>query len=271
MRSVGLAQILAMLLLPSASALGGTIRMTISTSAEHRDGALDVDLTISNGGNEDASAVVPVITCHGRSERAKGARTLTPGGKATERIRLATGTIKEGRWPCRVEVSYSDANGFPFQAVHAFLFEVGSPPPARVLLDLTSVEALDDSTDTTIPVRNLDAIAHSVRVESFVSGSLSASITPPELQVPPNSDRNVSLHLVNRRAKIGSRLPVVVTMEYESAGYHHAAVVSTTVTVIAPPPFLTRYRLALMSVGGLLALVGLVFAVIRRAKLKARS
>ena len=260
---------LVVLSVDATPAVGGTIRMTISSSAEYTEGVTTVHIELLNGGDEDASAVVPIATCGGKSERGQGVRRLTPGVPFNEDIRVATGPLASGQWPCRVEVSYADPNGFPFEAPHVFLLEIGRPPPAKVLLTVPAIEPIDEEGETSIMLRNLDASPQRVSVQAFVSGGLSTSLPKSPVEMKAHEERALPLLLTNRHARAGSLLPVLAIAEYESDGYHHSAFAAGTVRITPPRPFVARHGSRLMTAGFLTAFAGAMMALVRRRRRRA--
>jgi hypothetical protein len=99
-----------------------------------RAGALAVKIKVSNTGDEAASSVTPVLRMGDKETRGTRRESLGPNESMEDTLNLATGDLGPGRWPFRVAVDYTDANQYPFQALHVALLTVGNPSPARIAL-----------------------------------------------------------------------------------------------------------------------------------------
>ena len=110
----------------------GSISITMTATTEVKDGNLSVVLKVGNSGDEAAGSVVAVLRLRDKEVRGTRHEALDPGASMEETLALPLGDLGPGRWPYRVAVDYTDANQYPFQALHAATFIVGSPGPAKI-------------------------------------------------------------------------------------------------------------------------------------------
>src|SRR5262245_61532818 len=111
-----------LLLLAAARADAGSISITMTATAEVKDTNLNIGLKVGNSGDEAASSVMATLRV--RDQEAKGQRhdAIDPGTTVQESLTAPLGDIGPGRWPYRLTVDYTDANQYPFQALHAASF-----------------------------------------------------------------------------------------------------------------------------------------------------
>jgi hypothetical protein len=238
---------LAALLVGVPAARAGSISITMTATADVKDGNLVVGLTIGNTGDEAASSVVPVLRVGDKEVRGQRHESLDPGQKVQDTLGLPTGDLTPGRWPYRLAVDYTDANQYPFQALHAATFLIGSPPPAKVAVPEISVPALSDRSTVSLTVKNLAGVARSASVSVFAPEGLEVETPTQKVDLPAWETAKVRATLVNRTALAGSRYPIFVAVEYDEDGTHQALAASGTVEV--------QQRRALVS-RGLLWVVG---------------
>src|SRR2546428_9828429 len=122
----------ALALCPPGPAVAGSISISILPVVELREGALSAQVKVSNVGDEAAQSVAAVLVFGEHKARGEIHPSLAPGASMDATLSLAVGDLGTGRWPYQVAVDYTDANQYPFQAIHLGLITVGSPPPAKM-------------------------------------------------------------------------------------------------------------------------------------------
>src|SRR6266704_1861303 len=157
---------------PFREGRGGNISITMTTTAEVRDGGLSVHLTVSNTGDEAASSVVPILRFDDHEARGTRQETLAPNQSFDDTLTVPQVALGPGRWPFRVAVDYTDQNQYPFQALHVGLITVGNPAPARLAISAVKVPAIVDSGSVVAQVKNLSAAAREVNITLFVPEGL---------------------------------------------------------------------------------------------------
>lgn len=213
-----------------------SISISMSVTPEVRAGALGVKIKVSNTGDESASSVTPVVRMGDKEARGTRRETLGPNESFEDTLNIATGDLGTGRWPFRVAVDYTDANQYPFQALHVALITVGNPSPARIALPEVKIPPLADSVDMTARVKNLSGAARKVKVTAFVPEGLEVAKAPTELDIDPWAEKTISIDLTNRTALAGSRYPLFATAEYDDEGTHYTVVGNGVVEINAAKP-----------------------------------
>ena len=222
------------LCLVASAAQAGNISITMTTTAEVRDGGLAVHLTVRNTGDEAASSVVPILRFGDREVRGTRQETLAPNQEFDDTLTLPQAALGPGRWPFRVAVDYTDQNQYPFQALHVAIITVGNPSPAKVSVQEISIPPLSSSTVAHTRVKSLAGVPRKVAVNVFAPEGLEVSDGRAEVDLAPWEEKDVSSHLINRTALAGSRYPIFVSVEYDDEGTHHAVISHGLVEVGAP-------------------------------------
>ena len=251
----------ALLLLPAAHAAAGSITLRLSASAELRDGALRVALTVTNQGDAEALALRPRLQFLGREEKGAAHRSLAPGASldAVLALEAAPGA---GRWPFALAVDYADANAHPFQAFSAGLVTLGEPPPFGLLLDGVRATPLDDRGTLFVTLRNPAGPERRARVRALVSADLDPPAEAKDVLVRSGRSE-VALPLGIRTALAGNRYVAFVVVECDEAGFHQALLGETLVEVRARRPLLFA---PLLAAGLLLLLVWGAALLVRRSR-----
>lgn len=227
------------LLVPPTHA--GTISISITSTPEVTNGKLQVKVQVKNSGDEAAQSVMPVLRFRGQEVRGTGRPALEPNGSTEQTLTLPADNLANGRWPFSVAVDYTDAASWPFQAIHAATITVGSPPPAKVGIEKIAATTLAGSGSIEATVANLSATEHRIMPSVIVPEGLEAKGGLAEVTLAAWEKRPLSIPLVNRTAKEGSRYPVFVVLEYED-GDAHQTLVSSGIVEIEPPPSYDRQR-----------------------------
>jgi hypothetical protein len=251
------------LLLGATRVDAGRISITMTATTEVKDGNLSVVLKVGNSGDEAAGSVVPVLRLRDKEVRGTRHEALDPGASMEETLALPLGDLGPGRWPYRVAVDYTDANQYPFQALHAATFIVGSPGPAKIAVPEIVAPPLSESGDVSLTVKNLAGTARPATVTIYVPDGLEAPDATQKIDLPAWETAKVQTGLLNRTALAGSRYPIFVAVEYDDEGAHQTLVSSSTVEVQQHRALISRGLLWV--VGGLLAAWAIVL-ILRRGK-----
>src|SRR5262249_21372745 len=117
---------------PGGVAEAGSITITMTSTAAYEDDQLVLGLQVGNTGDEAAHSVTPGLRFLDQQIRGKPQESLGPNEKLQTPLRAPAANLGVGRWPFRVVVDYTDANQYPFQALHVALLSLGNSPPPRI-------------------------------------------------------------------------------------------------------------------------------------------
>jgi len=254
---------LAVAFLAAAPACAGTISISMTPVPELRDGKLSVHLTVRNLGDEAAQSVAPALRFRETEARGKGTSSLAPQQSIEETLSLPVKDLGQGRWPYRVTVDYTDANQYPFQALHVLLATVGNPPPAKVLVSQISATPLATSGTIHMTLKNVADAPRTATVHVMVPEGIEATEPAKDVQLAAWQEETFSVPVVNRSARAGSRLPVFVGVEYDDGDTHQAVVSQSLVEIIAQQSFFARNKGVLGIVALVLVLIWAAFVAMR--------
>src|SRR5712692_9748842 len=179
------------LCLVASAARAGNISITMTTTAEVRDGGLSVHLTVSNTGDEAASSVVPVLRFGDHEVRGRRQDTLAPSQSFDDTLTVPEVALGPGRWPFRVAVDYTDQNQYPFQALHVAIITVGNPSPAKVTVQDIRIPPLSSSTVAHVRVKGLAGVARKATINVFVPEGLEATDGHVEVELAAWEEQDV--------------------------------------------------------------------------------
>ena len=249
----------------AAPAEAGTISITISQGVAVSADKLMVNLKVGNSGDEAALSVTPSLRFGDQVVRGKGKESLAPNTSFEETLTLPVGSLGEGRWPYRIAVDYTDQNQYPFQALQTQAINVGSPPPAKVVVPTIKSADIAGSGTLTLTVKNLTADPRTARVSVFVPEGLEATDPVREVKLDGWKEQDLTVPITNRTALAGSRYPVFVVAEYDAGAVHESAVAQGLVSVIEVQSFFSRNTRFLWIGAGVLVVLWLAIVVMRSA------
>src|SRR2546428_11461067 len=140
-------------------AAAGSISISIAPVVEPREGTLSAQVKVSNVGDETAQSVAAVLVFGEHKARGEIHPSLAPGASVDAALSLPVGELGTGHWPYQIAIDYTDANQYPFQAIHVGLVTVGSPPPAKLAVSEIKADPLSSSTTVHVRLKNLAGIA----------------------------------------------------------------------------------------------------------------
>ena len=235
--------LLAMLLLLPASGRteAGTIAISTNVAATTTASGLAVTLKITNSGDEAARSVVPsVILAGGVPIRGQPVATLPPGQRLDALIEIPWKEKGRGQWPLATSVEYTDANGYPLQAVQVALITLGAPAPSVIAVIGTEGATLETSGDIHVRLKSLSAVPQQVQLRAVAPRGLVAVAPRPTLSIEPWADQKSVIQLTNRSVLPGSRIPVFVVAEYDDLEGHHTSIAHHMVEIRAATPTSAR-------------------------------
>jgi hypothetical protein len=240
------------------------ISLTMSPAASLAGGTLTVQLTVTNKGDEAAQSVVPTLRFLGKEARGKGKPALEPNETLQETLTLPAADLTSGRWPFGLAIDYTDANQYPFQALHVSTVETGSPPPAKVVVPKVETPAISGSGTAKVTVKNLTNAPRTATVALLAPDGLEVTGTPPPIELAAWEEKPVDATIVNRTALGGSRYPVFVTVQYDDGTTHQTAVAQSVVEILPPRSFFAQQRNALWVGAAVLVVLWIGFILWRR-------
>src|SRR5213593_2447494 len=201
-------------------AAAGSISISILPVVELREGALSAQVKVSNVGDEAAQSVAAVLVFGEHKARGEIHPSLAPGASVDAALSLPVGELGTGHWPYQIAIDYTDANQYPFQAIHVGLVTVGSPPPAKVAVAELKANPLSSSGTLRIRVKNLAGVVRQASVSVVAPEGIEVSAPAQDLRLAAWEERTVSVPIVNRTALVGSRYPVFAEVQYDDEGVH---------------------------------------------------
>jgi len=236
----------------AAPAAAGSISISIAPLVELREGALSAQVKVSNVGDESAQSVAAVLVFGEHRVRGDLRPSLAPGTSMDAALTLPVGGLGTGRWPYQIAVDYTDANQYPFQAVHLGLVTVGSPPPAKVAVSELKADPLSSSGTLSIRVKNLAGVARQASVSVVAPEGIEVTAPTQEVKLAAWEERTVTAPIVNRTALVGSRYPLFAQVQYDEDGVHQTVAGQGMVEIEAAQSFLEKWRLWFEIVAGVL-------------------
>ena len=185
---------------------------------------------------------MPTLRFRDKDVRGKGKASLGPNETISETLTVPGADIGTGRWPYRLTVDYTDANQYPFQALHVPTLTVGNPPPVKVAVREAKATQVGASGTVSVTLKNLEGNERTVAFQALVPEGLEAAGAASDVHLAVWEEKTVSVPITNRTALAGSRLPVFLTVQYDDAGTHQGVVAQTVVEVIPQQSFFSKQR-----------------------------
>jgi len=236
-----------------AAARAGTISISITPDILYQDGKVTADVQAANSGDEPAHTVTAVLRLGDKEVRGPVNPSLPPSGTMHSELTLETAKLAPGQYPFQIAVDYTDANQYPFQALHVGLLNIGSTSPAKVTVRDVQAAPFASHGYARGVVKNLSGTAREAAVRAIAPEGIEVTEPVQTVQLPAWGEANVSLPLINRTALAASRLPVFVVVEYDEEGVHHGIVGQGMVGILPPQSFFKEHQSVL--IGGAIALV----------------
>jgi len=230
----------------AAPAAAKSISISIAPRIELRDGGLVAQVRVSNSGDDIAQSVTPVLRFGDQQVRAEARPELGPNQSMEATLSLPVGALGPGRWAYQVAVDYTDANQYPFQALHAGLLTVGNPPPAKAAVSQVTADPVAKSGTVRVKVKNLADVTRAAILTVLAPEGVEVTTPVQQLTLGGWEEKSLSARLTNRTALAGSRYPIFVTLHYDDDGVRQTAVAQGLVEIRASQSFFQERQTALL-------------------------
>lgn len=247
------------LLLLAAIAMPGTAWAQISLSITTQvDSAKLPDLAVvaevSNGGKESAHTLRATIQAGATRLTLPSVQDLGPGQSHKFSATIHIPQAKPGTYPVFVTIGYADANGYAFSAIGSSSFSSGEPTTSDIFGVLTALP-VSDKGDLRIKLKNNSPEARAVSLTPVLPLELTPGGLPSTLNLAPGREQEVTGTIANFSALGGSRYPIFMVAEYETADRHFTNVITTMVDVVARGTVFSRYQNWIIGAGLVLLLL----------------
>jgi hypothetical protein len=233
-------------------ATAGSISIQISPVIELHEDGLSARVKVSNVGDEAAQSVAAVLVFGERKARGDIQQALAPGSSMDVALSVPTTALGDGRWPYEIAVDYTDANQYPFQAIHLGLVTRGSPPPAKVSVSELKADPLSTSGTLSVRLKNLAGAERRASITIVAPEGIEVTSPPGDVQLAAWEERTVSAGLVNRTALVGSRYPVYAEVQYDDDGVHQTVAGAGMVEIATAHSFFEKWRVWFLIAAGIL-------------------
>lgn len=238
------------------------ISLNISADTTARPPDLNVQIVVTNIGNEAAHDVQITLKTEKETATLPGRSLLAPNASAEVQSTLSIEETVLGRHPLFVTVGYADTNGYPFSAILCATFFIEKDTSSDIF-GMMSTEPLAESGRLYLQLKNVGQEEVGFRTNIFTPREVSVGDYEREMQLSPGRETSFEVPIHNFSALPGSRYPVYAVVEYEKEDIHYTNVISGQVEIIASISFFTRYRSWIVGIAGVLFLIGILCLITR--------
>jgi len=241
------------------------ITMETETATSMVESGVEIKLSATNRGDEEARHVQPEVRLLGQAIAGPLRQSLRPGELYSWETTVAVQKDSQlpGRYPIFIVLDYTDRNLYPFSAVSATYMNFGNGRPSHVSGRIPTIE-ISHKGKIEIQLSNRDDRERRVSLEMVGPRELSLKEVKGPLLVPAHSDLSVSSSVTNLSALSGSSYRVYAAVEYDEAGEHFSSAIPGIVTIGTSESPVRRYRWFLIGLGGLLFVVLITVQLLRR-------
>jgi hypothetical protein len=230
------------------------ISLSISTevdSAKLPD--LSVVVRVLNGGKESAHRLRATIQAGSEKVTLPEAQDLKPNQNHEFIATIPTKTAKTGTYPVLVTIAYADLNGYSFSALASSSFSVGAAS-ASDIVGVLSATPVSDKGEFRLKLKNNSNEERVVALRPFLPLELTPGGLPASVTLASGAEQELMGTIANFSALGGSRYPIFISAEYETADRHFTNMVTTFVDILSPQSTFSRYQNWLIGLAAVLLL-----------------
>lgn len=209
---------------------------------------LAVTISVTNSGKESAHKLRPSVQAGATKIPIPELLELKPNQSHTFTATVRSDATKSGSYPLFVSLGYADANGYGFSAIATASYTARDASSSDIFGILTA-EPITDEGALRVKLKNNSRQELQVSLTPFLPAELTPQGLPATATLAPGAEQEFSGRITNFSALAGSRYPVILAAEYESADRHFTSVISTMVDVAARGTPFNVYRNWLIAIG----------------------
>jgi hypothetical protein len=216
---------------------------------------LSVVVDVTNGGKETAHAVRATVQTGAARVTIPG-QDVRPGQTHKFTASIPVQASKPGTYPVFVTVAYADANGYNFSAIAASSYSSGAPTTSDIF-GVLNASPVSDKGELRLKLKNNSNEARTLTLTPVLPLELTPEGLPREATLAPGQEQELKGAIANFSALGGSRYPIFIAAEYDTADAHFSHVITTVVEVATPSTVFSRYRNWLIGAGIVLLLAAI--------------
>lgn len=202
---------------------------------------LAVEVEVSNGGKETAHALKATVQAASARLTLPGLVDLRPGQSHKFAASIPVPATTPGTYPVFVTIAYADANGYSFSAIASSSYSAGAATASDIVGVLTA-RPISDSGALRLKLKNNSGESRALTLTPVLPLELTPGGLPGTLTLAPGEEKELQGTIANFSALGGSRYPIFVAVEYDTADQHFSNVITTIVDVAAPGTVFSRYQ-----------------------------
>ena len=227
----------ALLCAVAATCSASHISLQISAASTFKRGAVSVDVTVTNRGDEAAMSVWVQAAVGGASARGGTRHTLAPNEGFQSTLDMGPAPTPPGAHTVVIKVHYTDPNGHPFSALTSIPLVTSADPAIAeeaVSAKLSTV-SLRDRGSVYLTLSPEGVPPDDIRVRLVLPDELACPSPSRVLRLASTGREVVEFELSNVSAQPGSTYPVFAVVDYALAGVHHSRAAQGRVSIDAQP------------------------------------
>lgn len=264
--------LLAILIIPSL-AMAGSITLTTTITADIlTDDDGEVQISITNFGNEAAHNVQMFLVADHFSFDPVQVGTLYVNQPFETIVPISTiGELKEGNYNVALLVEYTDLNGYPFSSVFPFTITNKRSYLSKVTGVFENIELSGSrGRDITLKLKNMDQAFHEAKVKLVIPNELSSDPIEKTVNLDARSEEEVKFRISNFAALPNSAYSVLAIIDYEG-DYHYSSSALGMVTIVEGKEFSNIPSWIVFPIIGVLVVIFLIYQVKSRFVFKIES
>lgn len=217
---------------------------------------LSVLAKVSNSGKESAHRLRMTIQAGAARVSLPEVQELRPNENHDFSASIMTTTTKSGTYPVFVTLAYTDQNGYSFSAIGSASYSAGGASSSDIF-GILSASPVTEKGDLKLKLKNNSSEERIVTLTPILPVELTPSGLPGKITLAAGAQQELMGSIENFSALNGSRYPIFISAEYETADRHFTSVISTFVDILPRQSTFSRYQTWLVVAAGVLLLAGL--------------
>ncbi len=237
----------------AAGSIGFEIKATVTASTER----VELELDIRNTGDETAFSIRPRVTLGQRTVSGRTRTSLAAGAGHSWTLLLHDKGLPRGSYIAVATVAYSDVNAYPFEALAAAPFDVGTTrrPALRGTLSVPVLAGQQKQTGR-LAIAGDDARGNRYSIRLFAPRGIRARLAESEISFDTKDRVILPVEITNTGLLAGSNVRILALIDSLDEGSPQTDLVRGAIRIKSAERLLTSALLLRLTVAlGLLVLL----------------